>query len=196
MSRAGEPALMNRQCGIRASKGARVIATVMVAVLLLTQVSYAHSPSDMQVSYDTRSRQLAVAITHQVSGPGSHYVREIVVRVDGREMVAAAYTSQPSPSSFTYTYPLNATPGSIIAVSAHCSLGGSIQRSIPVTGDAAGGSTPGPDTPAPTKSPPSVLLVPALLAVVLAIWHRTYGEHPVTGGPAGQGASLSRIRKH
>lgn len=75
----------------------------------------------MQVSCDAVSQQIFVIIPHQVPDPAPRCVREVVAPINGRETATVQYTSQPSPSSFTFTYPVDDPSGSIVAVSAHCS---------------------------------------------------------------------------
>jgi len=126
-----------------------LISTSVLFLLVLTSVNvYAHSPSDMNLTYNTTTKKLEVFINHQVSDPNSHYVFNIVVKINGVTNLSEDYTSQPN-NSFTYTYEnIEANEGDIIEVTALCNQGGSISRQLTVTSDDVSesdenGSTPG-----------------------------------------------------
>jgi hypothetical protein len=74
------------------------------------------------------------------------------------------YTSQPSATTFSYSYPVQAPAGSSIGVYASCVLGGSITRTVRLPGPAGSGPAL-PAQPAPmTKAAAGIapLLGPAL----------------------------------
>jgi hypothetical protein len=133
---------------------------VFVCSILPLQVG-AHSPSDMTVSYSLQTQELRVTITHQVSDPTTHYIREVRIEKNGVVYNKTAYTSQPDPNSFTYTYTVNATTGDVIDVTANCIQGGSktIQYTI---------ATKNSDTK-PSSSTPGfeiILVIGALIACI------------------------------
>ncbi len=92
------------------------LLVAIVVLFILPQAAVAHSLSDMQVSDDPAAQQISVTITHQVPDPASHYVKVVVIKVNGQVSVTSPYTSQPSPSSFTYTYSLRAGTGDTVKV--------------------------------------------------------------------------------
>ena len=134
------------------------------APLFLCPPAAAHAPSDMSLAYRETAGELVVTLTHQVADPATHYVNEVKVSVDGRIVNATLYTSQPSATTFSYSYPVQAPAGSSIGVYAACVLGGSITRTVRVPGPA--GSDPAiPGQPEPTtKAAAGIALVlgPAL----------------------------------
>ncbi len=93
----------------------------------------AHSPSAMSLTYDLNSNTLSVSITHTVSNPDSHYVRNVKIDLNEVEAESVDYTSQPSSSDFTYTYTITAVDGDEFEVSAFCNQGGSISKTLTVT---------------------------------------------------------------
>ena len=48
------------------------------------------------VSYSKNYKELTVNITHQVSDPKTHYVKNIVVKINGETNFSIDYTNQPS----------------------------------------------------------------------------------------------------
>jgi hypothetical protein len=120
----------------------------------------------MAVSYNELSRTLAVTITHQVSDPQTHYIREVLVTINGKTVNDTFYTSQPGPGTLTYMYPIDTKTGDEIAVTATCSLSGSLTRTLYNTGPVATSPQGTGGAPAPTRA--SAGLLPLLgLAIYL-----------------------------
>ena len=97
-------------------------------------------PTDIVLAYDNATGQLSATITHPVPNPDAHYIRNVLVQLNGRTVINADYTSQPTKDTFTYTYPIQAQPGDTISVTATCSLFGSLTKSMTVPGPGATGS--------------------------------------------------------
>ncbi|MDD4651532.1 MAG: PQQ-dependent sugar dehydrogenase [Methanothrix sp.] len=92
----------------------------------------AHPPSLVSLAYDSQNQSLKVTTTHQVSDPTSHYVFRIEVLKNGEKVITKEYTSQPTPSTFSYDYPLNASKGDILKATAYCVIAGSKSSEITV----------------------------------------------------------------
>jgi hypothetical protein len=129
-----------------------ILAFLVIAVFvwIVVHPAAAHAPSDMSISYNELSKELNVTIKHQVPNPQAHYVKEVRVTINGNVVHDSQYTSQPSPDTFTYTYPVLPAPGDAIEVTASCSITGSISRTMYIPGSTA--TAPGqPGTPLPTQ---------------------------------------------
>jgi len=109
-----------------------IIALVAVGGLLIVPAA-ATPPSDVILSYNELSSELAVTITHPVVDPTTHYIREVVITVNGKTITDTSYTSQPSQDTFTRTYPVQAKLGDDIEVTATCNLAGSKSSHLYVT---------------------------------------------------------------
>jgi sulfur carrier protein ThiS len=117
------------------------IALVAISILVILPAA-ATPPSAVIVSYNEQSSELSVTITHPVADPATHYIREIVVAVNGRTVTDTQYTSQPSKDTFTRIYPLRVKPGDRIEVTAICSIAGSGSSSIEVPPNGATATVP------------------------------------------------------
>jgi hypothetical protein len=76
-------------------------------------------------------------------------VEKIEIKKNADLYLTEDYTSQPTTSTFTYTYDVTAGDGDLLEVTAYCNLYGSITDQITV-------STPSPSpvyTPSPTATP-------------------------------------------
>lgn len=115
--------------------------------LLLSIVSFivsAHSPSNIELSYDIDTQILSIDISHSVADPNNHYIKEVEIEKNGEEYMNEQYTSQQSSSSFTDTYVITDADGDSLKVTGYCSISSSISGSITVgSDDSTNTSTPG-----------------------------------------------------
>lgn len=103
----------------------------------------AHPPDDMSLEYNSGTNTLKVSISHVVSDNTSHYVDSVVVRVNGSIDQTEFYTSQPDLVNFSYEYTVITNNGSTIQVTAICSQGGSITRTLGGESTPTDGAIPG-----------------------------------------------------
>lgn len=142
-----------------------VILALLLAASLLAVPAAAHSPSDIQVSYDPGTEKLSVTITHPVDDPATHYVNKVQVRQNERTISDPDYKSQPDKNTFTYTYEVKGIPGDTFWVLATCNQGGRLEKKydlpFPTTVTTVPATMP-PQAPAPAptqKSPAGILTV-------------------------------------
>ena len=116
---------------------------LIIFVILSINVT-AHSPSSMSINYDVESEELVVSINHVVSDPTTHYIYNITVEKNNEFYKSFDYTSQPSSSSFTYTYNgIVGEVGDMFSVVARCNQGGQISKSLTVGSSAKDNGTSG-----------------------------------------------------
>jgi hypothetical protein len=120
-----------------------ILVAVLAGSLIFSPVS-ANPPTEMSLSYNEQSGDLSVVITHPVPNPRAHYIKDVIVSINGKIVNDSRYTSQPAPDIFTYAYPLVTVPGDEIEVTASCVLSGSLSRQLYTTGPvgATSSSTP------------------------------------------------------
>lgn len=114
------------------------LSIFFVLFLTLTIIKVNANPiSSMSLNYNSNTQQLDVSITHLTGGTPGHYIENVTIRVNGSIVHSEAYTSQPSPTSFTYQYnSIVANIGATIEVWANCSFtGDTITRQLVVSGD-------------------------------------------------------------
>jgi hypothetical protein len=108
-----------------------LILGILVVMMAVSIVS-ANPPSDLNLTYDKSSGNLSATFTHQVADPTTHFVKNVKITMDGKEVLNENYTSQPTADVFTYIYPINASTGSVIDVIGFCNILGSKESSITV----------------------------------------------------------------
>lgn len=104
---------------------------VTTMIVGLTNVN-ANNPSNMVLKYNLDTQTLNVTITHSVSNPLTHYIIEVLISLNGLQVLNQSYTSQPTSNIFTYNYIIAATQGDTFEVTAICNQVGSITRSITI----------------------------------------------------------------
>ncbi len=110
-------------------------ATVFIVVFALyiffnTNVVFGHSPTGMDLEYDEMNETLEVNIIHTVEDPEDHYIERVEIMKNGELFASEDYASQPSNSSFSYSYEISASTNDVIQVDAICNRFGSISKSI------------------------------------------------------------------
>jgi hypothetical protein len=113
--------------------GSEVLACILMTALLLTLFpapGAAHSPKEVILTYDQAKQILEVRITHGVSDPAKHFVAAVEIRKSGKTVSKTEYQSQPGPTTFVYSYPLDAAPTDVIEVKASCSVFGSTTEKL------------------------------------------------------------------
>lgn len=122
----------------------------------------AHSPFSMNINYNFESEELNVSINHVVSDPTTHYIYNITIEKNNEFYKSFDYTSQPSSSSFSYTFSsIVGELGDMFSVIARCNQGGQISKSLTVGSNNQDNSTPGFE----------IILVLAAVTLVL-FWQR------------------------
>ena len=108
------------------------ILLCFMAISFWPAATYAHRPSDVTLHYDSNSHLLSVTITHSVSNPQKHYIKQITITKNGKPLETYEYESQSDPSSFTYTYTIKAKEGDTLKVKAKCNYFGSKTKKITI----------------------------------------------------------------
>ncbi|HNY64087.1 MAG TPA: hypothetical protein PKM41_01530 [Deltaproteobacteria bacterium] len=108
------------------------LAVSMLCALAFPVPASGHPPKDVSLAFDTQKGVLAVTITHSSFFPSKHYIKDVVISVNGKQVGGTPYTVQPAGDSFTYTYPVQASPGDVISVIATCNIFGSKEGSVTV----------------------------------------------------------------
>jgi desulfoferrodoxin (superoxide reductase-like protein) len=115
---------------LRRCASAACILVIALVLTLLPAPGAAHSPKEVVITYDQAKHMLEVRITHGVSDPAKHFVEAVEIRKGGKTISKTEYQSQPGPTTFVYTYPLDADPTDVIEVKASCSVFGSTTEKL------------------------------------------------------------------
>lgn len=111
----------------------RYILMVIFMLLFICQAAYAHPPSRMRMSYDKPSRTLKITITHAVTNPESHYVKEVVVKIEGDDVLEHRLSEQETDNTQFVQYSIpDVESGDLIRVEVHCSSFGKRMKELTI----------------------------------------------------------------
>ncbi len=100
----------------------KITACVFLLVFCFSQISSAHPPSKIDVSYDKAAESLEIYIVHNVSDPKSHFIEEVTVSVNGKEFAKTALEMQESEAGLSLEYSLpGLVQGDEVVVKVRCS---------------------------------------------------------------------------
>jgi len=113
----------------------RLIMIAAVFAVFLPSLALAHAPNAIHMKYDMERAQLNVTVQHLVNDPWQHFVKEVVVYKNGREVVKKEFDFQTSHRNLTMPpIELSAMDGDALRVVANCSEGGQGEKTITVGG--------------------------------------------------------------
>ncbi|UCG68420.1 MAG: hypothetical protein JSV09_11475 [Thermoplasmata archaeon] len=110
----------------------KIIIILLFVSFIIPGLAFAHSPSNMELEYNFFNQELSVTITHNVASPNEHFIESIEIFKNDNLYLIENYTSQPSLTTFTYVYSVEAQDGDDIEVTATCSISGGITESITI----------------------------------------------------------------
>lgn len=108
---------------------------IMFLILIFFTVSSAcaHPPSDMKITYDLKARVLKAVIMHNVSDSKKHFIREVDIGLNGKNIISHAISRQDDIPSQTVIYRIpDARIGDVLSVEAYCSISGKLKKEIKV----------------------------------------------------------------
>jgi desulfoferrodoxin (superoxide reductase-like protein) len=113
------------------------IGTLAINSMLLSSLSstaYAHPPSDIKITYDSKTKILTALIMHNVSDVKKHYINKVDVGLNGREVISQAISQQDNNINQRVSYLIpDAKAGDILSVEAYCNISGKLEKEIEVS---------------------------------------------------------------
>ncbi len=109
--------------------------TILFAVffLLFTGAVWAHPPSSVELTFTPGDMNLVIVARHNVQDPSTHYIKEYIIEVDGKEIQRIEMTRQENTDDSTATVNLpNVVKGSVIKVTGECNKFGENSASLTV----------------------------------------------------------------
>lgn len=107
------------------------IAIFLILSFFMCSLAYAHPPSDIKITYDSKTKILKAVIMHNVSDVKKHFINKVDVGLNGREIISQAISQQDNNISQTVSYLIpDAKAGDVLSVEGHCSISGKLEKSI------------------------------------------------------------------
>jgi hypothetical protein len=99
----------------------------------MTAMAQAHPPAKITVEYSKATKILRAVITHPVSNPVTHYIKEVEVMLNNKVIIVHNLSRQDNNTTQTVSYEIpDAKIGDMISVEGECSISGKKTESIAV----------------------------------------------------------------
>ncbi len=112
------------------------IGSLAVNSMLLSSLgstAYAHPPSDIKITYDSKTKILKAVIMHNVSDVKKHFINKVDVGLNGRKIISHAISQQDNNISQTVSYLIpDVKAGDKLSVESYCNISGKLEKEIKV----------------------------------------------------------------
>ena len=111
----------------------RTALFIFLFCMIFLSTAFAHPPSDIIITYNPQTKILQAVIMHNVGNPESHYIKTVDVSLNGKEIINHTLSRQDNTVSQTVSYLIpDAKESDKLAVEAHCSISGKLEKEITV----------------------------------------------------------------
>ncbi len=102
-------------------------------ILTVAMTLTAHAPSDMTLTYEPETNLLTVEIDHGVRDTDRHYIDNVKLTNEGKEVIIHNISRQENEKGITLIYRIpDIAAGSVLSVTATCNRIGRMTRSIEI----------------------------------------------------------------
>jgi desulfoferrodoxin (superoxide reductase-like protein) len=109
------------------------IAANGLALSSFSSTAYAHPPSDIKITYDSKTKILKAVIMHKVSDVKKHFINKVEVGLNGRKIISHTISQQDNNLAQTVSYLIpDAKLGDILSVEGYCNISGRLEKEIKV----------------------------------------------------------------
>ncbi|MDP2921026.1 MAG: hypothetical protein Q8O12_01470 [Candidatus Omnitrophota bacterium] len=110
------------------------ITVFLILSFFMCSLAYAHPPSDIKLTFDSKTKILKAVIMHNVSDVKKHFINKVDVGLNGKEIIEHSISRQDNNISQTVSYLIpDAKPGDKLSVEGYCNISGKLQKEIKVT---------------------------------------------------------------
>jgi len=109
------------------------IIIFLILSFFVSSAAYAHPPSDIKITYDSKTKILTALIMHNVSDTKKHYINKVDVGLNGKEIISHVISRQDNNISQAVSYLIpDVKIGDKLSVEAYCSISGKLEKEIKV----------------------------------------------------------------
>jgi hypothetical protein len=111
----------------------RIGLFLILSIFFIISSAYAHPPSDIKITFDSKTKILQAVIIHDTSNPVSHYIKKVDVGLNGKEIIEQVISREDNNESQTVSYLIpDAKDSDVISVEGYCSISGKLKKEITV----------------------------------------------------------------
>ena len=109
------------------------MAAFVFLFLVSCSVAFAHPPSDIIFKYDGKNKILSVGVAHSVKDPQKHFIKEIDIKVNGKEWIKQKFINQANKNAQAASYAqVSLKKGDVIEVLADCNESGKLKNTFKI----------------------------------------------------------------
>jgi hypothetical protein len=109
----------------------RKILSLLVVFSAFSLLAYAHPPSDIKIIFDGKTKMLNAVILHGTGSPAFHYIKKVVVDLNGKKIIGQTFSRQDNNVSQTVSYLIpDVKNGDTLSVEGECSISGKLKKEI------------------------------------------------------------------
>jgi len=106
---------------------------IILLIFAVVGIVMAHGASDVDLSFDEENSILTITVEHSVKDPASHYIDEIIVELNGEEIIKQSFSKQTDDNYQVVSYVIiDAKAGDEIEAITNCSKFGKKKAKITV----------------------------------------------------------------
>jgi hypothetical protein len=108
-----------------------IICVSFLVFLASASMVYAHPPSDIQITFDAKTRMLSALMVHNTSNPLSHYINKVDIGLNGSEIIEHLISRQDDNVGQTVSYFIpDVKDGDVLSVEGYCNISGKLKKEI------------------------------------------------------------------
>lgn len=113
-------------------KTIHIICIALLAFILVKDV-YAHSPTEVELTFNEETKILTISVSHMVAKISRHYIDKIIVELNGEEIITQRFKTQSSGAKQEVSYIVpGAQVGDRFTITAHCNISGKKTNTLQV----------------------------------------------------------------
>ncbi|MDH4210776.1 MAG: hypothetical protein OEV79_04945 [candidate division WOR-3 bacterium] len=117
-------------------------AFVTVLIVLVAVPLFAHPPKNVSLEYDSDTKVLSAVIEHSVNDASKHYVKKVVVEVNGKKQVEQTFTRQMDGEQHEVVYKIiDVDEGDKVTVIGYCNISGKKKSELIISAEQPGEKT-------------------------------------------------------
>lgn len=109
------------------------IIVLSLFFIVLNMFAFAHPPEDIIFNYDSKTKILSVGVAHSVEDPNNHFIKEINIKVNGKDWISQNFLSQANLEGQAVSYAqVDLKKDDIIEVFVVCNKGGKLRKKFQI----------------------------------------------------------------
>jgi putative alpha-1,2-mannosidase len=110
-----------------------LICVMGIVIILGVGMVYPHAPSKINLNFERETQILSIGFEHQVRNAENHFVYQVKVRINKKDVVEQTLSRQDTEEGGTLIYKINGLQsGDVIEVRLNCMQGGSKSEKITI----------------------------------------------------------------